>query len=145
MPRRLLGRRPSGTPRPDDAGRGLTADTIVVGAGASGRALTAALAEDPDHRVLVVEEGRWTLNPMVGVPKGFVRTMGDPRLSRDYAAVPRTAPGSAETWKRGVGVGGSTLINGTMYLRGDPHLYERLAAQPPASRSRGTVPWGWRC
>ncbi|MFB9070161.1 GMC family oxidoreductase [Citricoccus parietis] len=89
--------------------------------------MAATLAEDPDLRVLVVEAGPWNRNPLVAVPKGFVRTMFDPRISLEYPALPAREPGPVDVWRRGRGVGGSTLINGTMYLRGESHLYGGLA------------------
>ena len=117
----------AGSPDPPEPVRGLTADVIVIGAGAAGCATAAALAEDPDLRVLVVEAGSWNRNPLVAVPKGFVRTMFDPRISLEYPALPAQEPGPVDVWRRGRGVGGSTLINGTMYLRGESHLYDGLA------------------
>ncbi|WP_313815631.1 GMC family oxidoreductase [Citricoccus sp.] len=113
--------------RREDGASGLTADILVVGAGAAGCATAAALAEDPDLRVLLVEAGPWNPNPLVAVPKGFVRTMFDPRISLEYPAFPAPEPGPVDVWRRGRGVGGSTLINGTMYLRGESHLYDGLA------------------
>ncbi|VXB29828.1 GMC family oxidoreductase [Citricoccus sp. K5] len=132
----LVGSR-AGSTDPPAAARGLTADVIVVGAGAAGCAMAAALAEDPDLRVLVVEAGPWNRNPLVSVPKGFVRTMFDPRISFEYPALPAQEPGPVDVWRRGRGVGGSTLINGTMYLRGESHLYDVLADHLGQD-------WSWR-
>ncbi|GAA1674784.1 GMC oxidoreductase [Citricoccus zhacaiensis] len=98
--------------------------------------MAAALAEDPSLRVLVVEAGPWNRNPLVAVPKGFVRTMFDPRISLEYPALPAREPGPVDVWRRGRGVGGSTLINGTMYLRGESHLYDGLADHLGAD-------WSW--
>ncbi|MGC5627592.1 GMC family oxidoreductase [Georgenia sp. Z1344] len=144
---------------------GRAADVVVVGAGAAGCALAARLA-DLGRRVLIVEAGAFTFDPVVTVPMGFVRTMVRPGLSSQYEVRPAqegvapepdgacpgsageepdpagddtggNAHGSSETWLRGRGPGGSTLVNGTMYLRGEPHLYDALAADLGAH-------WSWR-
>lgn len=115
------------------------ADVIVVGAGAAGSAVTARLLAS-GHRVLLVEAGRRRSGLLVNMPKGFVRTMADPDLAYMYESHPAGADGApgraggnedgpVETWLRGKGLGGSTLVNGTMYLRGEPHLYDDLAAE----------------
>ncbi len=130
-------------------------DYVVVGAGAAGCVLAARLSADPSTSVLLVEHGGPGCDPLVLVPKSFVRTMSDPRHADRYPAwvsgggeVPAggrvsgsQVPGTAgsqrtETWLRGRGLGGSTTINGTMYARGDPADYDALAG-------RGGPAWSW--
>lgn len=113
----------------------LTADIVVVGAGAAGCALAARVAAESDARVLVVEDGPWVRDPVVQVPKGFVQAMQRKALAHRYEAFPVDV-GPIETWLRGRGVGGSTLINGTIWMRGEQHLYDRMAG------SLGPE-WGW--
>jgi choline dehydrogenase len=114
---------------------GLTADYVVVGAGAAGCALAEKLSEDGRHEVLLLETGPRARHPLVPVPMGFVVTMHSPRLTHTYVTEP-LANGQEQVWLRGRGLGGSTTINGSMYLRGEPAYYERLGAELGPS-------WGW--
>lgn len=111
-------------------------DYIVVGAGASGCVLASRLAEDPGVRVLLLEAGGGDHHPLHRVPKAFLRTMASPRYAQHYRTSPPAGGAPPETWVRGRGIGGSTTINGTMYVRGDPADYDELAAS-------GNPGWEW--
>lgn len=102
------------------AGRaGVPYDYVVVGAGAAGCVVAHRLSADPEVRVLLVEAGGTSRHPMLRVPKAFVRTMLDPRFAWHYPAAVAGSTGE-ETWIRGRGLGGSTAINGMLYLRHEP-------------------------
>ncbi|WP_127125492.1 GMC family oxidoreductase [Georgenia sp. SYP-B2076] len=106
---------------------GITADYIVVGAGAAGCALAQRLSEDGTRTVLLLEAGR-SGHPLLAVPKAFIVTMRSPRLTYRYVTEP-LANGQAQSWIRGRALGGSTAINGSMYLRGEREHYDELAAE----------------
>ena len=114
------------------------ADFIVVGAGSAGCVLANRLSADPRHRVLLLEAGPEDASPLIHMPKGFGKTILDPRL----AWRPESAPvgdGSArtQTWPRGKVLGGSSAINGLMYVRGHPQDYDDWEAA-------GNPGWNWR-
>lgn len=96
----------------------MTYDYVVLGAGAAGCVLAARLTMDPRVSVLLVERGGASRDPRLAIPRAFLYTMRSPRHSLRYPT--EAGPGvPQEFWLRGQGLGGSTLINGLMYVRGD--------------------------
>lgn len=114
----------------------MKADYIIVGAGAAGCVLAERLSRDSSVRVLLVELGSATVNPLVHVPKGFFRTMRSRRLAYHYPTWPLGRKRPGEFWIRGKALGGSTVINGVMYARGRPGAYDALGARNPG--------WSWQ-
>lgn len=112
----------------------LQADYVIVGAGAAGCVLAARLSADSAATVLLLEAGGRSRHPLTSVPKGFYRTMTHPVHAYRYAAARRD--GSGEWWLRGRGLGGSTAINGMIYIRGWAPDYDALVAA-------GNPGWGW--
>lgn len=113
------------------------ADFVIVGAGAAGCVLANRLSEDPGTRVLLLEAGGSDRRLWVKVPAGFTRTLHDPRVNWGY----RTAPGPAidgrsVPFPRGRLVGGSSSINGHLYVRGQAADYRTWA-------QKGCRGWGW--
>jgi choline dehydrogenase len=98
--------------------RGDVFDYVIVGAGAAGSALANRLSEDPSNRVLVLEYGGHDRNPIIYVPKGFFFTLRGKRYTYHYLTQPAGPDGQVEVWTRGKGLGGSTAVNGTRWLRG---------------------------
>jgi choline dehydrogenase-like flavoprotein len=92
-------------------------DYIIVGAGGSGAVLANRLTEDPGTSVLLIERGGKGWNPMLYIPKGFFFTLQSTSLTKTYSARPFPM-GYAEQWQRGSVLGGSTAVNGMMYVRG---------------------------
>lgn len=105
-------------------------DYIVVGAGAAGCAVARRLSGDPRVAVLLVEYGGRDANPLLHIPKGFYYTLRGTRYLYRYETK------NHEVWLRGRVLGGSTAVNGMMWLRGAPADWDGLAA-------RGNPGWGW--
>jgi choline dehydrogenase len=104
-------------------------DYIVVGAGSAGAVLAARLSEDPHTRVLLLEAGPKDNSFWIHLPIGYGKTM----WSTKYNWCFHTAPdphmnGRRIYWPRGKTLGGSSSINGLIYIRGQHEDYDAWAA-----------------
>jgi choline dehydrogenase len=98
--------------------RELEADYVVVGAGTAGCVLSARLTEDPGTSVLLVEAGGKDRHPYIHVPAGFLRLLDHPTISWRYRTRPHADTDGRELiFPRGRGLGGSSSINGLLYVR----------------------------
>jgi choline dehydrogenase len=103
-------------------------DYIVVGAGAAGCVLAHRLSENPDTRVALLEAGPEDKHPLIKMPKGLAKVMADPNHVWGYQTVPEeTNNNTSEFWVRGRVMGGSSSINGMMYVRGQPADFDSIA------------------
>lgn len=114
-----------------------TYDYVVVGGGSAGCLLAARLSEDATATVLLVEAGPQDRNPWLHVPTGFFKTINNPRFDWRYETEPEPAlNGRRIAWPRGRVLGGSSAINGLIYIRGHADDYNDWA-------QRGNAGWGW--
>jgi len=115
----------------------LTFDYIVVGSGSSGAVVANRLSENPKHQVLLLEAGGRDRNPWIHVPIGYYKTMFNPNTSWNYETEPGdTVGGRSIPWPRGKTLGGSSSINGLLYVRGQHADYDHW-------RQLGNAGWSW--
>ena len=113
-------------------------DYIVVGGGTAGCVLANRLSEDPRNRVLVLEAGPYDRSPWIHLPIGYGKTMFHKTLNWGFYTDPEpTMHDRRIYWPRGRTLGGSSSINGLIYVRGQAEDYDRWAAL-------GNVGWSWR-
>jgi choline dehydrogenase len=103
----------------------LEADFVVVGAGSAGCALAARLSEDPASRVILLEAGGEDKNRWIHIPLGFGKTFADASVNWCYETEPDPgAAGRRVFWPRGKVLGGSSSINGMVYIRGQAEDFD---------------------
>jgi choline dehydrogenase len=103
----------------------IDADFIVVGAGSAGCAVAARLSEDPATRVLLLEAGGEDRNRWIHIPLGFGKTFADPSVNWCYETEPDPGAGDRRVfWPRGKVLGGSSSINGMVYIRGQAEDFD---------------------
>lgn len=96
----------------------LKADYVVVGAGTAGCVLSARLTENPNASVLLVEAGAKDRHPYIHVPAGFLRLLEHPGVTWRSRTRPHPDTDDRElVFPRGRGLGGSSSINGLLYVR----------------------------
>src|SRR5471032_1114333 len=119
---------------PDPA---LEFDFIIVGAGSSGCVLANRLSASGRHRVLLLEAGPRDDYKWIHIPMGYSRTMFHPVLNWGFHTEPDPGiAGRKNYWPRGKVLGGSSAINGLLWVRGqieDFRIWEQL----------GNQGWGW--
>jgi choline dehydrogenase len=115
----------------------MQADYVIVGAGSAGCVLANRLTEDPSVRVILVEAGGRDWNPLIHVPVGFMKLLDHPTLTWGFTAEPDPGTaGRAIPYPRGRVLGGSSSINGLIYIRGQPEDFDHWA-------QLGNRGWGW--
>jgi choline dehydrogenase len=114
-----------------------TADFVIVGAGSAGAALANRLTEDGCHQVLLLEAGGET-HPLSRVPVSFARFINRPGVNWLYESEPEPATGGRNIpVPRGKMLGGSSAINGMVWVRGQPQDYDHWA-------QLGNRGWSWQ-
>lgn len=113
-------------------------DFIVVGAGSSGCVLANRLSADGRYSVLLLEAGGRDVYPWIHVPIGYGKTMFHTGVNWAYYTEPEPhLDGRRIYWPRGKVLGGSSAINGLIYIRGQAEDYDDWAA-------RGNPGWAFR-
>ncbi|HTW69856.1 MAG TPA: choline dehydrogenase [Acetobacteraceae bacterium] len=94
-------------------------DFIIVGAGSAGCTLAYRLTADPRNRVLVLEAGGKDTDPWIHIPAGFYRNIYNPKVAWYFETEPVPEMHNRRiSWPRGKVLGGSSSINGLIYIRG---------------------------
>ncbi len=108
--------------------RAVTYDYIIVGAGSAGCVLANRLSADPHCRVLLLEAGGWDRNFWLKLPVGYFRTIYDERFARLFSTeASEGTAGRAIVWPRGRVIGGSSSINGLIFIRGQREDFDDWA------------------
>jgi choline dehydrogenase-like flavoprotein len=114
-----------------------TYDYIVTGAGSAGCVVAARLSESGRYRVLLLEAGGEDRYPWIHVPMGYGRLFSNPRVNWMYESEPEPElEGRSMYQPRGKVLGGTSSINGMVYMRGNPADYDEW-------RQRGCTGWDW--
>ncbi len=112
-------------------------DFLVVGAGSSGCVLANRLSEDPTNSVCLIEAGPKDRSPWIHLPIGYAKTMWDPKLNWKFETEPDPGMNNRQIyWPRGKTLGGSSSINGLIFIRGQKEDYDLW-------RDLGAKGWGW--
>jgi choline dehydrogenase len=112
-------------------------DYIVTGAGSAGCVVAARLSQSGRYRVLLLEAGGKDRNPWIHIPMGFSRVYADPRVNWMYESEPEAQlDGRALYQPRGKVLGGTSSINGMVYMRGNAGDYDEW-------RQRGCDGWDY--
>ena len=109
-------------------------DYVIVGAGSAGCVMANRLTEDPNTRVILIEAGGRDWNPLIHIPAGFMKMLDHKNLSWQFRA--EACDGREIIYPRGRVLGGSSSINGLIYIRGQPEDYDHWA-------QLGNRGWTW--
>lgn len=112
-------------------------DFVIVGAGSAGCVLANRLCADGRYSVAVVEAGGRDSSPWIHVPVGYFKTMGNPKTDWCFKTEPDAGlNGRSINYPRGKVLGGSSSINGLLYVRGQPQDFDGW-------RQLGNTGWSW--
>ena len=112
-------------------------DYIIIGAGSAGCVLANRLSENSQNKVLLIEAGGKDNYPWIHIPVGYFKTMHNPSVDWCYKTEPDASMNNRSIrYPRGKTLGGSSSINGLLYIRGQSRDYDIW-------RQLGNTGWGW--
>jgi choline dehydrogenase len=112
-------------------------DFIVAGAGSAGCVIASRLSESGRYKVLLLEAGPKDTNPWIHVPMGYAKLFANPRYNWMFESEPEPELNGRTMYQpRGKVLGGTSSINGMVYMRGNPADYDEW-------RQRGCTGWDW--
>ncbi len=111
---------------------------MIVGAGSAGCAIAHRLSSNPNVTVALVEAGGRDTSPWIHIPVGYFKTIKNPALNWMYRTQADPGLNGRElNWPRGKTLGGSSSINGLLYVRGQAQDYDHW-------RQLGNTGWSWQ-
>jgi choline dehydrogenase len=116
-----------------------TYDYIIIGAGSAGCMLAKRLTENPKKRVLLIEAGKSDNYIWIHIPVGYLYCIDNPRADwRFKTAAEKGLNGRSLIYPRGRVLGGSSSINGMIYMRGQVGDYDSWV------KATGDDAWSWQ-
>src|SRR5580698_3940584 len=115
----------------------MEADFVVIGAGSAGCVMAARLSEDPRTKVVLLEAGGADTNPWIHIPLGFGKNFANAAVNWCYETEADPSIGGRKIfWPRGKVLGGSSSINGMVYIRGQKEDFDHW-------RQLGNAGWSY--
>ena len=112
-------------------------DYIIIGAGSAGCVLANRLSANPKMKILLLEAGGKDTSPWIHIPGGYFKTMHNPKTDWCFKIEKDKGLNNREmNYPRGKTLGGSSSINGMLYIRGQSNDYDYW-------RQLGNVGWSW--
>jgi choline dehydrogenase-like flavoprotein len=113
-------------------------DYVIVGGGTAGCILANRLTQCGKYNVLLLEAGGPPKSPWIKIPAGFSKLLTNKTYNWRFESFPEVVTNNRViSIPRGKGLGGSTLINGMIYVRGQPDDYDQWVKE-------GALGWGWQ-